>query len=47
MRPESKQRIVGAIVLVAFIILLIPFLFTEKNGCKKPMYYIDNQEVYV
>ena len=34
MNPESKQRIVGVVVLVAFIALLVPFLFTSgiKNG---------------
>ena len=33
MRPENKQRLVGVIVLAAFIALLIPFLFT--SGVKK------------
>lgn len=33
MSPENKQRVVGVIVLVAFIALLIPFLFT--SGLKK------------
>ena len=33
MSPENKQRVVGVIVLAAFIALLIPFLFT--SGVKK------------
>ena len=33
MSPENKQRAVGIVVLVAFIALLIPFLFT--SGVKK------------
>ena len=33
MSPENKRRIIGVVVLVAFIALLIPFLFT--NGVKK------------
>lgn len=33
MSPENKQRVVGVVVLVAFIALLIPFLFT--SGVKK------------
>lgn len=33
MSPENKHRIVGIIVLIAFIALLIPFLFT--SGVKK------------
>lgn len=33
MSPENKQRIIGVLVLLAFIALLIPFLFT--SGLKK------------
>lgn len=33
MSPENKQRVVGVVVLVAFIALLVPFLFT--SGIKK------------
>lgn len=33
MSPENKQRLVGIVVLVAFVALLIPFLFT--SGVKK------------
>jgi cell division septation protein DedD len=33
MSPENKQRIIGIIVLTAFVALLIPFLFT--NGIRK------------
>jgi len=35
MSPENKQRIVGIVVLVAFIALLVPFLFT--SGIKKKL----------
>jgi len=33
MSPENKQRIIGVVVLLAFIALLIPFLFT--SGIRK------------
>lgn len=33
MTPENRQRLVGIVVLVAFVALLIPFLFT--SGVKK------------
>ncbi len=36
MNPETKQRVVGIIVLVAFVALLVPFLFT--SGLKKKSY---------
>jgi len=29
MKPETKQRIIGIVVLLAFVALLIPFLFTD------------------
>lgn len=35
MSPENKQRIVGVVVLVAFIALLIPFLFS--SGIRKKL----------
>ena len=35
MSPENKQRIVGVVVLVAFVALLTPFLFT--SGIKKKL----------
>ncbi len=43
MSPENKQRVVGIIVLVAFIALLIPFLFT--SGIKKKEQSISEVEV--
>jgi len=39
MSPENKQRIVGVVVLVAFIALLVPFLFT--SGIKKKLSAVD------
>ncbi|CAL7962902.1 DedD protein [Gammaproteobacteria bacterium] len=39
MSPENKQRIVGVVVLVAFIALLVPFLFT--SGIKKKLLSAD------
>ncbi len=33
MSPENKQRLIGIVVLVAFIAILVPFLFT--SGLKK------------
>lgn len=41
MKPENKQRIIGIIVLVAFIALLIPFLFT--SGIKKKSPTVDDK----
>jgi DedD protein len=35
MSPENKQRIIGVVVLVAFIALLVPFLFA--SGIKKKL----------
>ena len=35
MSPENKQRIVGAVVLMAFIALLVPFLFS--SGIRKKL----------
>lgn len=34
MSPENKQRIIGIVILVAFVALLIPFLFTSGIGRK-------------
>lgn len=34
MSPENKQRIIGIVILVAFVALLIPFLFTNGIGRK-------------
>lgn len=42
MSPENKQRIVGIIVLIAFAILLIPFLFTNNNAGKRHKTVIDD-----
>ncbi len=42
MSPENKQRIVGIVVLVAFIALLIPFLFT--SGLKKKEQAVGSNE---
>lgn len=35
MSPENKQRVIGIVILVAFVALLIPFLFTSGIGRKK------------
>lgn len=43
MNPESKQRLVGVIVLVVFIALLIPFLFSD--GAKKRQELIVDEEI--
>lgn len=45
MSPESKQRAVGVIVLIAFIALLIPFLFT--SGIKKKPQSVGEEAVSV
>jgi len=34
MSPENKQRVIGIVILVAFVALLIPFLFTSGIGRK-------------
>lgn len=34
MSPENKQRVIGIVILVAFVALLIPFLFTNGIGKK-------------
>jgi DedD protein len=48
MNPENKQRIIGVVVLVAFVALLIPFLFSsgtknEANSENVPV-AINNEE---
>ncbi|EKE01797.1 MAG: hypothetical protein ACD_21C00052G0015 [uncultured bacterium] len=43
MSPETKQRIVGAVVLIAFVVLLVPFLFT--NGVRKKQSAADEMPI--
>lgn len=45
MSPEHKQRIVGVAVLAAFVILLIPFLFT--SGIRKKLSNTDEMPISV
>lgn len=39
MKPETKQRIIGIVVLLAFAALLVPFLFT--SGIRKKQFTSD------